>query len=93
MPKKTITSSGSVPISMKLPPFPAKKAEKEIETPAGKVRSWFLTKEELEEELKRIGFKEEIHPKKRGRAPRRFENITRNQEKKDKDSDAFEDDI
>lgn len=83
MPKKTITSSGSVPISMKLPPFPAKKAEKEIETPAGKVRSWFLTKEELEEELKRIGFKEEIHPKKRGRAPRRFENITRNQEKKD----------
>ena len=78
MPKKTITSSGSVPISMKLPPFPAKKAEKEIETPAGKVRSWFLTKEELEEELKRIGFKEEIHPKKRGRAPRRFEVITKN---------------
>ena len=77
MPKKTITSSGSVPISMKLPAVPAKKAEKEIETPAGKVRSWFLTKEELEEELKRIGFKEETNKKKK-RTPRRFEVITKN---------------
>ena len=80
MPKKTITSSGSVPISMKLPAFPAKKAEKEIETPAGKVRSWFLTKEELEEELKRIGFKEETNKKKK-RTSRRFEVISKNNPK------------